>query len=76
MKICTEPQVKHEIQRIDSLIRQLEGLHSEARALHERDLRESVLSSIDDLVESLRDERTKIQFLVEHHAQPWPRHHY
>lgn len=66
-KIATEPQVKHEIHRIDILIRHLHGLHSEARALQDRDLREAVSLSIDDMIESLQDERMKMQFFVEHH---------
>ena len=66
MRVTAEPQVKHEIQRIDSLIGHLHRLHAEARALHGGDLRESITGSLDDLVEMLRDERTKLQFLVNH----------
>jgi len=67
MRIHSKPQVTHEIHRIDSLIRQLEGLHSEAKGLHDYDFRESVAVSIDEIIESLRDQRTKMEFFERHH---------
>jgi len=66
MKVVTEPQAKHEIQRIDSLIRQLDRLHGEAKTLMDDDLRESITISLDDLIETLRDERTKMQSQLDH----------
>lgn len=61
MKVVTEPQIRLEIQRVDSLIAHLETLHTQARGLLDDDLKGSVLTSLDDIIETLRDERTKMQ---------------
>lgn len=66
MKVVTEAQIKLEIQRIDSLIGHLDTLHTEARSLLDDDLRGSVLTSLDDLIETLQDERTKMQTQLGH----------
>jgi hypothetical protein len=61
MQVVTEPQIRLGIQRIDSLIGHLETLHSEARDLLDDDLKGSVLTSLDDLIDALRDERRQMQ---------------
>jgi len=61
MPVVTEPQIRLEIQRIDGLIGHLETLHNEARGLLDDDLKGSVLTSLDDLIDVLRDERRKMQ---------------
>jgi len=66
MQLVTEPQIRLEIQRIDSLIAHLETLHTEARGLLDDDLKGSVLASLDDLIENLRDERTKMLGQLDH----------
>lgn len=66
MKVVTDSQIKLEIQRIDNLIGHLDTLHTEARGLVDDDLRGSVLTSLDDLIETLRDERTKMQRQLGH----------
>ena len=61
MSVVTEPRKKDEIQRIESLIKQLDTLHSEARGLQDDDLRASVTTSLDDLIKTLGDERRKMR---------------
>jgi len=65
MKSATAPQVKHEIQLIDTLVAHLDALHSQAKHLRDDNLRESITISIDALIESLRDERTKLQLQLD-----------
>lgn len=66
MQVVTEPEIRLEVQRIDSLIGHLETSHNEARGLLDDDLKGSVLTSLDDLIETLRDERVKMLRQLHH----------
>jgi hypothetical protein len=72
MQVVTESEIRLEIQRIDSLIGHLETLHNEAGGLVDDDLKGSVLASLDDAIDALRDEHRKMQLELGSLGLPLP----
>ena len=61
-----EAQLQHEILRCHTLIKRLETVQIDVKALDSKDLRETVADCLDTAIQALQDERTKMQYELDH----------